>query len=225
MNSERLVFAGDIHGSDAELYQLLKFFGGLRHIIFLGDYVNRGPRSKEVINCLIGATELWPQHVTLLRGNHDQAFLDFMRGADPAHFVRLGGLTTARSYVGQYGIDTMGELRRTVPDTHIDFLENLEDYFERDDVFASHCGLDPKHPTARTRHSVSSASHPELFSFSPLEHIGKTVICGHYIQRNGRPYISEGLMAIDTGCGAIPGAPLTALLWPERTVIQFRGAR
>lgn len=225
MTPEGLVFAGDIHGSDAELCQLLNLFGGQRHIIFLGDYVNRGPRSKAVINCLIRAKESWPQHITLLRGNHDQALLDFTMGIDPMRFVRLGGLTTAHSYVGQRGDDTMDEFKRMVPGSHIEFLEDLEDYYEQDDVFASHCGLDPENPAVRTRNSVSLTSHPDLFSFSPLEHIGKTVICGHYIQRDGRPHISDGFMAIDTGCGAIPGAPLTALLWPERTTIQFKGVR
>ncbi|MFI6958695.1 metallophosphoesterase family protein [Nocardia sp. NPDC050408] len=224
MSSDAFVFVGDIHGSHDELSQALNMFGGRRHLVFLGDYVNRGPRSKQVISRLIEAKNLWHHQITLLRGNHDQAFDDFMKGADPIHLVRLGGLSTARSYTGLRSVNIMDDFKRAVPDSHIEFLNSLEDYFELDDVFASHCGFDPSHPGCRTRDSVALASYPELFSRSPIELIGKAVICGHYIQQNGRPYISETLMAIDTGCGVIYRAPLTALLWPERTIIQFRGS-
>src|SRR4051794_26110354 len=107
-------------------------------VIHLGDYVDRGPESKGVIDFLIEAQKRDPRHL-MLAGNHDIGFLDFLDEPDPEGlFIRYGGVQTAQSY----GVDLAGHaswfgkaeaLRRghqalvnAVPQAHVDFLRSLQ---------------------------------------------------------------------------------------------------
>lgn len=225
MTGPSLAFVGDLHGCHENLPEILHKYGGKRHLIFLGDYVNRGPDSREVIESLVVAKLRWPSSITFLRGNHDQAVLDFISGGDLAKFVRYGGLSTVASYVEEdfADADIFETFNQAFPRSHIQFLIELEDYFERDDVFASHCGPDPSRPHARDRRTVALSSHPQLFNAENAGIFGKPVVCGHYVQRGGKAHITQWLAAIDTGCGSLPGGPLTLLLWPERDTVSYGG--
>ena len=64
----------------------------------MGDYINRGPQSADVIDFLIYLAAS-PGHTTFLRGNHEAAFERFLNGGPVADFLRIGGAATLRSYV------------------------------------------------------------------------------------------------------------------------------
>lgn len=215
-----LAFVGDIHGRDDLLRLVLEKLGGARRLVFLGDYVNRGPNSREVLGSLLAAKRKWPDHVVLLRGNHDQSILDFLEGGPLSAFMRMGGLATVASYTEDVGEDVRSALQVAMPDTHVALLENLEDFYEDDEVVASHCGLDPAQLNSRDRTTVALSSHPTLFH-ADLEGFAKTIVCGHYVQRNMQAHITTKLVALDTGCGSIPKAPLTVFLWPERSLMTI----
>ncbi|WP_054813446.1 metallophosphoesterase [Nocardia arizonensis] len=221
MRSSPVAFVGDVHGMDVAVDPVLEEFCGKRHLVFLGDYVNRGPNSRAVVQKLLDAQRNFPDHLTMLRGNHDQAVLDFLRGGDLSTFIALGGLSTVASYTSVAGDDIRGDFERAIPESHVAFLEGLSDYFERDDIFASHCGPNPADPTSRTRGDVALGSHPALFAEHGADVIGKPIVCGHYVQRGGRAYVGARLAALDTGHGSLPDAPLTVLLWPERTIRTY----
>jgi hypothetical protein len=65
-----------------------------------------------------------------------------------------------------------------------------------------------------------TGSFPGLF-FSPGIPPQRLVVFGHYVQDDMKPYVSDGLVCIDTGSGTLPDGPLTALVLPDRQFIQF----
>ncbi|MER8676953.1 MULTISPECIES: metallophosphoesterase family protein [unclassified Mesorhizobium] len=127
-------------------------------VIHLGDYVDRGPESKGVIDFLIEVQKRDPRHL-MLAGNHDIGFLDFLDEPDPEGlFIRYGGVQTAQSY----GVDLAGHaswfgkgeaLRRghqalvnAVSQAHVDFLRSLQLSLISGDFFFCHAGVRPDVP-------------------------------------------------------------------------------
>ena len=134
---KRIVAIGDIHGHLRKLEHLIAQIQptSADQLVFLGDYVDRGPESKGVIDSLIRLKEELPKTI-FLRGNHDQMFLDAMvhkeirpaptlrdqsvsyqieaGGSDMMIFMANGGRKTMDSY--EWGWD--------VPPQHIAFLES-----------------------------------------------------------------------------------------------------
>lgn len=127
-------------------------------VIHLGDYVDRGPDSKGVIDFLIEAQARDPRHL-MLAGNHDMGFLDFLETPDPEGlFMRYGGVQTALSY----GVSLTAEaswfaktetmrrghaaLLEAVPKSHVDFLRSLPFSMTFRDFFFCHAGVRPGIP-------------------------------------------------------------------------------
>ena len=126
-------------------------------IVHLGDYVDRGPDSKGVIDFLIAVSRRDPRNV-MLAGNHDIGFLEFLDHPDPdGLFMRYGGVQTAQSY----GVDltanrggvlawaTNGlrsnhaELVQAVPQSHVELLGSLAFSASFGDFFFCHAGIRP----------------------------------------------------------------------------------
>jgi serine/threonine protein phosphatase 1 len=188
-----------------------------RQLIFLGDYINRGPDSRKTLDLLIGIQKRDPLAVFLL-GNHEVALLDFLTGSVSFHeFAALGGIPTIRAYMPRAFGDVRSELLQALPDSHRRFLESCGTFFETAEMIVSHCGVDPEDPASRDNCDMVMARHDGLFSkdFEP----SKLIVCGHYAQTAGSPYVRGNLICLDTGCGT-SGGPLTALLMPERTFLQ-----
>ncbi len=120
-------------------------------IIHLGDYVDRGPDSKGVIDWLIAATARDERFVSLA-GNHDVGFLEFLDAPNASTlFARFGGLETARSYGVDLAIDTPAALAashaalvRAVPKSHVDFLRARIFSLSLGDFFFCHAGIRPE---------------------------------------------------------------------------------
>src|SRR4051812_21751386 len=95
-----LAFVGDVHANLEALLGLLEALDrrGAPHVIFLGDYINKGARTAEVLDVLLRAAEA--ERVTLLRGNHEAALLDALGTGSLTAFLKMGGAMTIRSYVG-----------------------------------------------------------------------------------------------------------------------------
>jgi len=207
---------GDIHGDADRLSALIREIHD-RHLIFLGDYVNRGPDSRKTLDLLIGVQERDPLAVFLF-GNHEVALLDFLMGTLSFHeFAALGGIPTIRAYVSRAFGDVRSELLQAFPAPHRRFLESCGTFLETSELIVSHCGIDPNDPASRDKCEMVMARHEGLFSreFEP----SKLVVCGHYVQTSGSPYVGGNVICLDTGCGT-SGGPLTALLMPERRFLQ-----
>lgn len=215
--SERYVAIGDIHGDARRLEALLsKLELGSRRLVFLGDYVNRGPDSRRVMDLLCQVAGSLGDRAVFLAGNHELALLRYLVDHDLPRFAAHGGIATIRSYGVRSPVgDVAAAFRAALPAEHLNFLESLRASLEVGDVLLSHTGMALSTPDDRSMAAMADTSHPELFSGA----VPRPVVCGHYVQRSGAPLTSGRVTCIDTGCGTI-GGPLTALALPERIVYQ-----
>ena len=145
---------GDIHGAadalDALLKKIGKDAGGLEkaRLIFLGDYVDRGPDSKGVIERLVSLQKNYSDAV-FLKGNHEAVMLDFLSDPEEAlEWLDWGGDETLRSY-GVRGALTKSEedlsaaLTDALPENHREFLETLKLMHRAGDYLFVHAGVRP----------------------------------------------------------------------------------
>jgi hypothetical protein len=117
--------------------------------------------------------------------------------------------------------DVHTQFRQRFPAAHERLIrEELRDCYEEVDLLVSHTGFDPISPSDRSRRALVQTSHPTIFEEDTQQSLGSAlVVCGHYAQRSGEPYVSRKLICVDTGCGTY-GGPLTAVLLPERRFLQ-----
>lgn len=211
-----LIAIGDIHGCAATLEQLILKINPQSddHLIFIGDYVDRGPDSKGVIDYCLQLEQR--VKCTFLRGNHEVLMLDFLAGDTTGLWEMNGGKTTLQSY----GTDSILD----VPDEHLSFIASTYLFHEEEDFIFVHAGLDIN---KSVRENVESANEMTfiwerrhlLYSEHPKWE--KTVVCGHTPQ--AVPLIREKLICIDTGCVfSAYGNPgeLTAIRLPERIIVS-----
>jgi serine/threonine protein phosphatase 1 len=144
----------DIHGYRSELDRVLALAdaqcGAEARIVFLGDLTDRGPDSRGVIDRLIEGLEAGRDWV-VLRGNHDQMFLDFLRGPGPgARWLNgnIGGSETLRSYGAGEAMAAGDWLAAAdcVPRAHREFLAGLPFSHETEAQFFVHAGIRPGVP-------------------------------------------------------------------------------
>ncbi len=128
---------GDVHGCADELEELLALLP-LKDdstVITLGDYIDRGPFSRRVIDILIE----WKTRCNMvcLSGNHEEMLREFLDGTNPqrvARFILNGGSSTLADFADDHG-------EWVIPSSHIKFLEELQLWFESDDHFFVHAGV------------------------------------------------------------------------------------
>jgi serine/threonine protein phosphatase 1 len=223
MIDRRSFVIGDVHGEVNKLREALAEATELScQIILVGDYINRGPSSKEVLELLFEAKKSMGKRLTMIRGNHEVAILEYLLTGDASKFLAHGGLTTVRSYYPDPPHDVLDAFRRNYPSSHLALLMETVPYFEDRQTLVSHCGINPQDPKSRSLPDMCLGSFPSIFSEPSPAASEKLVVCGHYVQRTGRPYVSAKLICLDTGCGTDPDAPLTAVLLPDRTFYSYR---
>jgi len=206
-----LAVVGDIHGRLDRLDRVLARLPEERTLVFLGDYIDRGPDSRGVVERLIRLEQR--RQCILLCGNHEGMLLDALSGAyegAAGDWLSNGGDATQRSY----GASNLRRLAEVIPAAHLRFYEQLREHWETDEYVFVHAGIRSEGPNATDRDSKLwlRIAPDEAFGY------GKTVICGHTPYRS--PLRGPDWINIDTGCGKLPTAPLTALLLPEMEIIQ-----
>jgi serine/threonine protein phosphatase 1 len=191
-SSARTIAIGDIHGCLAALEAILRVVDPRQDdtLITLGDYVDRGPDSRGVIERLI-RLETECRLVPLL-GNHDEAFLEALQGQDLEYWLAMGGVATLESYRSPSG-------GGNIPEEHIAFVRNCTPYFETETHIFLHGSYDPGLPmTEQARETLLWES---LRGAIPGPHCsGKTVIVGHTAQKTGEILDLGHLKCIDTWC-------------------------
>jgi serine/threonine protein phosphatase 1 len=189
----RLIAIGDMHGCLAALQSILKAIAPGRDdtIVTMGDYVDRGPDSRGVIDNLINLQ--FSCHLVPLLGNHDELLLDICNGQYEliADWLLFGGSATLTSY------RTL--LPEEIPHKHIEFLNNCLLYYETDRYIFLHATYDPALPMDRQK--SQTLLWDKIRPVPPGPHFsGKTVIVGHTAQRNGQILDLGYLKCIDTCC-------------------------
>ena len=199
----RALAIGDIHGCHVALTTLLKQVE-LRaddQIVFLGDYIDRGPGSREVVETLLGVSSKCAP--TFLRGNHEAMILDAREDALKANvWQSYGGFEALISYGAEYNQNWA----TVVPDSHWEFFERTARYFETEDHIFVHACLDPE---ADLDEQPDWLLYWESVDRLKAHKSGKRIVCGHTPQRSGQILDLGFALCIDTG--AVNGGWLTCL--------------
>lgn len=229
----RLYAIGDIHGELALLDRLLAMIAkdAARHagrravLVFLGDYIDRGPDSRGVLDRLTGDL-LSGAEARFLAGNHEAALLDFI--ADPAANARwldFGGAEALASYGvrASVGVRERGRLKSLrdqlvdrLPDAHRRFLDRLEHQAGYGDYAFVHAGIKPGRALDRQKRDDLLWLR-EPFLSSPLRH-EKIIVHGHTIVET--PEIHPNRIAVDTGAYATGVLTAVVLDGVERSFLQ-----
>lgn len=204
----RKIFAiGDIHGTADKLSALMKkipidYNSDL--LVFIGDYIDRGPSSFEVVDYLV---ELKKEHpdIVFLKGNHEDMLQKYLAGNDRFTYLFNGGQKTLDSYLNRKNKSEFSP----IPSSHIDFYESLVLYFQTDDYIFVHAGMRENVPLKQQKPQEILWIR-EDFIHSKFD-FGKRVIFGH--TPFSEPLVQRNKIGIDTG--AVYGNQLTCIQLPE----------
>jgi len=163
---ERLYCVGDIHGRLDLLINLQEqivadaaSFSGDKSVVYLGDYIDRGDESRQVVDRLLESPLEGFESVHLL-GNHEQTLLDFLKHPESvAAWLTYGGRATLHSYgvtatsqhVMQDLADLRDELESSLPPEHLEFYRRLELYHLAGNYCFVHAGIRPGVPLPEQR--------------------------------------------------------------------------
>ena len=199
----RYIAITDIHGELDKLERLLSRIQ-LRPddiFVFLGDYIDRGPNSKGVVDKVIEISEQY-ETITLI-GSHEYALLH-ANSDDYYHYLfwNYGGPATVKSYGGSFD---------NILKIHGDFFRNLKFYHLTDDYLFVHAGINP-------RYKLEDQSEVDLVYirsafYNNKHNLKQKVIFGH--TEFDKPLIKDDKICIDLGCGKYKNAKLCALILDE----------
>ena len=196
----RTICIGDIHGCSSALQRLIEQVqpGWDDRVVLLGDYIDRGPDTRDVIE------QLWKlqdrSNLVPLQGNHELMLLRALH--QPAQFdgwLQFGGAETLASYGGSL---------ESIPADHFDFFRNCRPWFETETHLFVHANYDPDLSLSQQPETLLFWQH--LSEFLPSPHCsGKVAIVGHTPQPNGEILDMGHLVCLDTHC--YDGGWLTAM--------------
>jgi serine/threonine protein phosphatase 1 len=200
---------GDIHGSLAKLRKLVTLChedaaGSPMSFVFIGDYVDRGPDTREVIEYVMTLQARMPGEVTTLMGNHELLVLEAIDGGPNVdNWLRQGGAQTLHSY----GVERAAAL----PMEHVHWLCSLRVRHDDGRRLFVHAGIDPeKSLDAQEDMDLLWIREPFL---SDRRYYGRLIVHGHTPTEDGKPELFANRVNVDTG--AVFGGPLTAAVFTD----------
>ena len=212
---------GDIHGCERELRYLIDSLplGQGDRLVFLGDYIDRGPDSSGVVAFLIELQkQLSAIEIIFLKGNHEDMLLSFLGigGAHADMFLINGGKATLASYGLETNKPSAEEALSRIPSEHLAFYRQLRSYFAMDPFLCVHAGIDPeKSLVEQTEEELFWIRNKFIFASHRLPY---TVLFGHTPQHTvyyDLPY----KVGLDTGL--VYGNMLTCLEVDEKVLYQI----
>ena len=228
MNNYTQVFAiGDIHGCKdlldkihSKILKASKHTTGEKLLIYLGDYIDRGPDIKGTIQTLIDFNPPNFKKVFLL-GNHEQMLLEFFSKSQNSPYIWLsnGGLTTLESYgmdISKYidltmdlcGYDEIRkELLGLIPSIHQEFFNQLQLNYEWNNYFFVHAGINPDFPLDKQEKETMLWTREKHF-FKPTMQYEKIIVHGHTPKEN----IEKFPCRINLDTGSFYSGKLSGLL-------------
>jgi serine/threonine protein phosphatase 1 len=200
---------GDIHGSLGKLTRLIAACrqhadGREMIVVFLGDYIDRGPDSAGVVRFILGLQADLPGRVITLMGNHEAMALGVFDGALPVSvWLFNGGAATLESYRAK---DV-----RDLPRAHLDWMRALRLTYDDGRRFFVHAGVDPdKALQAQDAAALLWIREP----FLQVERdYGRLIVHGHTPVATDKPELHANRLNLDTA--AVFGGPLTAAVFDD----------
>lgn len=200
---------GDIHGSLGKLTRLIAACrshadGRETSLVFLGDYIDRGPDSAGVVRFILALQTDWPGRIVTLMGNHEAMALDVFDGAMPVgEWLLNGGGATLASY----GVRDV----RALPRAHLDWLRALRLSHDDGRRFFVHAGVDPaKALAAQDAAALLWIRWPFLHQDRDY---GRLIVHGHTPVRTRAPELRAHRLNLDTA--AVFGGPLSAAVFDD----------
>ncbi|MCM3716258.1 serine/threonine protein phosphatase [Alkalihalobacillus oceani] len=233
----RRIFISDIHGEFTlftELLHEIHYDYSKDQLILLGDYVDRGPYSKDLLQFLIKLKKKAGSLVRTIAGNHDEMFFEALMASVSdnsneeksyiiGNFLLNGGTQTLRSYgFSESDTNTEKALKTIVKNNreHIEFLQTLDDYYLDDQFIGVHAGIDPycKNWQDTDPHKLKWIRE-EFFNQRLSLQSGHRVIFGHtpvtLLHGRTTPWFQHDKIGIDGG--AAYGGALNALIIEDRS--------
>jgi serine/threonine protein phosphatase 1 len=230
---QRVYAIGDVHGRYDLLQDLLARIAAddearrptETHIVLLGDLIDRGPQSREVVDLFLKAA---PGQFHFVMGNHEEMLLKLIDDPDSLHmpqFLRYGGRETFESYgAPQLVLDmpdrfTPDTLPSYVPEAHRAFFRAMHDGVQFGDYFFTHAGIRPGVALAeQERQDLRWIRDP--FLDSEQDH-GVVVVHGHTVRDEVE--MMPNRIGIDTGAYATGVLTALGLEGTERWLLQTAG--
>jgi serine/threonine protein phosphatase 1 len=210
----RIYAVGDIHGRADLLQRLTRRIDEHRASrpiartieVYLGDYIDRGPSSRAVVDHLIGRS--LNHKSVFLKGNHEAFLMEFIKHPGMLEIWReIGGLQTLTSYGISYGIGTPIEtaaktlsvaLKAAMPQSHQAFFKKLKSSFSYGEYFFVHAGVRPGVALAKQSETDLLWIRDEFLAHD--DDFGKIVVHGH--TPVNEPDLRSNRINIDTGAYA-----------------------
>ena len=199
---------GDIHGCLKSFNILLEKLAPAPDdtVVTLGDYIDRGPSSKGVIDRLLQLQN--ETNLVALKGNHELMMEDARKGPPSSSFWLLnGGIETLESY--------QGRSLNNVPEEHWQFLSELKSHHIVDQFLLTHA-------TPPFNKKMADCDDDDLYWTRFRNRLartdGKILVCGHTPQEERLPAFHDGNICLDTGC--VHEGLLTALTLETGTYLQ-----
>lgn len=206
--SKRLIAIGDIHGEYYKLISLLKNLDLKTDdkLIFLGDYIDRGFYSKQVVDKLIELSKNYD--CKFLMGNHEFAMLQMQKGSEyfKNFFYEYGGIETIDSYGGE---------PENIIKIHGKFFKNLKLFYKTSKYLFVHAGIRFDKPL-ENQDEYDFLMIRDNF-INQKSNIKQKVIFGHTPFET--PFVTPDKIGIDTGCGKYPYCKLTAYICEEERFV------
>ena len=204
---QKIFVVGDIHGCYEKLCALMDKIPidmNQDQLLFIGDYIDRGPGSIEVMDFLIDLKKRSPG-IIFLKGNHEDMLQNYLDGSDRFTYLLNSGQQTLDAYLNNR--DASDDY--PVPPAHLEFLDALRLYYQTEDYIFVHAGLREKIPLESQKEADLLWIRDE-FIYSDYD-FGKRVIFGHTPFKE--PLVQTNKIGIDTG--AVYGNQLTCVQLPE----------
>lgn len=184
----RFLAIGDVHGCHSALVALLEIISvtSADTLVFLGDLVDRGPSSKQVLDQVLSLRARCK--VIVIDGNHEEMMRNAVSGKGLFHaWLDTGGKATLESYGGSLDV---------IPAEHIRLLVSTSNFYETESEIFIHASLEP---SLSLPNQTSDFLRWKHIGGSERPHIsGKRVVCGHTSQMTGIPLVFDGWVCIDT---------------------------
>jgi serine/threonine protein phosphatase 1 len=204
---KKIFVVGDIHGCFDKLQALMQIIPidyANDQLIFIGDYIDRGSSSLEVMDYLVALKKRVPSTI-FLKGNHEDMLEKYLDGSDRFTYLFNGGQRTLDDYLNR----TKDPKTFPIPPEHLNFYQSLVMHYQTENYIFVHAGI-RENVALELQDPMDLLWIREPFIYSKFN-FGKRIIFGHTPFQ--QPLVQPNKIGIDTG--AVYGNMLTCVQLPE----------